>query len=114
MSRHRILKANAININAKIKNFLDKFEIYNKENTIGGKTNVEPKSGCKKINEIGIITINSILNKTMSSFHNPSKTAAPRIIPKICGLRKLPWSLSLCNGLTRLWQNDLEPIRRDL
>ena len=40
------------------KNRSDNFEIYKRENIIGGKINADPRSGCLKINNIGIkITI---------------------------------------------------------
>ena len=40
-----------------IKNRFDKFEIYKRENIIGGKISADPRSGCLKINNIGIKVI---------------------------------------------------------
>ena len=54
------------------KNRSDNFEIYKRENIIGGKINADPRSGCLKINNIGIkITIVTLAITLKESLIDP-------------------------------------------
>lgn len=52
--------------NVVAKKRLESFDVYNKANSIGGKTKHDPKSGCKKINTIGIKNTIIILKMILS------------------------------------------------
>ena len=54
------------------KNRFDNFEIYKSENIIGGKISADPRSGCIKINNIGIkITIVTLAITLKESLIDP-------------------------------------------
>lgn len=46
-----------------MKNRLESLDTYNNANSIGGNTKVDPRSGCKKINNIGSKNTQPVLNK---------------------------------------------------
>ena len=72
MSNERSPMSNIKTAKMIAKNRSDNFEIYKRENIIGGKINADPRSGCLKINNIGIkITIVTLAITLKESLIDP-------------------------------------------
>ena len=72
MSNERSPMSNIKTAKMIAKNRSDNFEIYKRENIIGGKISADPRSGCLKINNIGIkITIVTLAITLKESLIDP-------------------------------------------